>query len=605
MASYGTGADRLSDTRGQTGSIKQEHQTPTRGGGDTGADPLLGEPNPLSRKTKFCFALGALPNALSVTTTGFFLNPFLLEVAGVSAGLVSAMMLAGRAWDAITTAIAGGLISRSQGLRKWLGIGIMPTCAAYFFLWMVFDGLTDGGKAAFAFSMYLAYQLFSSCYQVPYTAMTVRLHQSPEERDKATAWRMLAEILSVLIGAGGQSVILAAYDANNDCTSCELDDGGSSSAKQAYLVSAILMTAIFGLGGVLCFIFVRERIVPGSDDSTEEGSEPKQRSPTGMESVKAAFTSRAFLTLTFAYFFIWLTAQAVQGNILLYCKYAVPAYKDKFQYLLIVLVLTSTFGMPVWYKIMKKIGKRYAYIIGGACWVPLLHILFYIPMLDNPSVWYGVVTCFLSGFFLAAVYLLPWAMLPNVVDAVEYETGQRHEAVFYAFFVFFMKMGAGLALAGSALILNVVGWKDDPCCPAADGYDVCDCSNEDSCNCDVQPDSVGDALKYIVGVGGPVLVLIGVFLAYLYPITPEKEKEIALGLEARRDGRAVSGNAEMRASLRHSVASFNNTAHSRRATLPDDLFGGKMDTPESVRGRSTTLSLPSPGLDQALEVKTG
>jgi len=599
MASYGTGPERLSDVRGVGPNVDQ---TPTKkhGGEEYGADPLLGDAAPLSTKTKLAFAAGAFPNALSVTTTGFFLNPFLLEVAGVSAGLVSAMMLAGRAWDAVTTAFVGALIAKSDGLRKWLAIAIAPTCVCYFLLWMVFDGFGSSGKAAFAFAMYLGYQLFSSLYQVPYTAMTVRLHSDPEQRDKATSYRMLAEILSVLIGAGGQSVILAAYDANNDCTSCDRDDSDSS-AKQAYLVSAILMTAIFGVGGIVCFLIVREKIIPVAPD----GDVP-QAGPTTMDGVKAAFSSRAFLTLTFAYFFIWLTAQAVQGNILLYCKYAVPEYKDKFQYLLIVLVLTSTVGMPVWYKIMTKIGKRRAYIIGGACWFPLLHVLFYIPMIDKPSVWIGVVTCLFSGFFLSCVYLLPWSMLPNVVDLVEYETGQRHEAVFYAFFVFFMKMGAGLALAGSALILNVVGWKDDPCCPAAEGYEFCDCNDEASCNCDVQPAAVGDALQYIVGMGGPLLVLIGVFLAYLYPVDTEKEKEVALGLEARREaGNLGTGNAEMRASLRNSEPSYNHLlAASRRNTLPDELFG-KSATPESIRARSTTLTLPNPSFDQSPEVKTG
>jgi len=83
---------------------------------------------------------------------------------------------------------------------------------------------------------------------------------------------------------------------------------------------------------------------------------------------------------------------------------------------------------------------------------------------------------------------------------------------------------------------------------------------------------------------------------------------VALGLEARREaGNLGTGNAEMRASLRNSVASYNHVlgASGRRQTLPDELYGGKSATPESIRGRATTLTLPNPSFDQSPEVKTG
>eukprot|EP01065_Artemidia_motanka_P006254 TRINITY_DN1306_c0_g2_i1.p1 TRINITY_DN1306_c0_g2~~TRINITY_DN1306_c0_g2_i1.p1 ORF type:complete len:619 (+),score=173.43 TRINITY_DN1306_c0_g2_i1:83-1858(+) len=588
-AAYGTGGEGSARASSRVGSID--------GGGDL---PLLGDGAPLSWQKKLCFALGSLPNALTVTTTGFFLNPFLLEVAGINASLVSALMLVGRGWDALTTAFVGALVARSGGLRKWLAIALPPTCAAYFFLWMVIDGST-GAKAGFAFAMYLSYQLFSSMYQVPYTAMTVRLHHDSEERDKATTWRMLAEISSVLVGAGGQSVILALYDANDDCRSCD-DDGTSSDAAKAYLISAVVMTALFGVGGIVCFI--------GIDDGKPGVATEKKEAPPAREGIRAAFQSRSFVCLTFAYFFIWLTVQAVQGNIMLYCKYTVPTWKDQFQVLLGVLVVTSTFGMPCWLKIMGRIGKRRAYILGGAGFAPLLHILYWLP--DDAPLWPGVLTCLFAGFFLSAAYLLPWSMMPNVVDEVEFHTGKRYEAVFYAFFVFFMKMGAGIALAGSALILGAAGWVDDPCCEALPDspIGICDCNQRDlTCNCEVQPDSVGDALRYVIGIGGPCLVLVGVGFAYFYPLDTDREIEIQMGLDARRGaggespGSPVTGEADFTASMRHSVPSLLASARTNgtRRTMPADLSGS------TVRPRDhRTLSLPSPGLDKDMtEIKTG
>ncbi len=45
------------------------------------------------------------------------------------------------------------------------------------------------------------------------------------------------------------------------------------------------------------------------------------------------------------------------------------------------------------------------------------------------------------GFFLSSAYLVPWAMLPDVVEASAAVDGVRRDSLFYAYFVFFQKLG--------------------------------------------------------------------------------------------------------------------------------------------------------------------
>eukprot|EP01060_Flectonema_neradi_P009706 TRINITY_DN16910_c0_g1_i1.p1 TRINITY_DN16910_c0_g1~~TRINITY_DN16910_c0_g1_i1.p1 ORF type:complete len:600 (+),score=127.70 TRINITY_DN16910_c0_g1_i1:95-1894(+) len=470
---------------------------------------------PLSSNEKLAFAAGALVNALSTCTTGFYLNPFLLEVAQIPATLVSLMMFIGRGWDAVTTAVVGALVSKYPNLRRWLLIGAIPTSAAYMAIWIIIPGLSENQRAGWHFAMYLLFQLGTSAYHVPYTALTVRMHHDGKQRDAATTWRMLAEILSVLFGAGVQGIILALFNANDDsCNSCD-DDAIDKDAENGYFYSAVVMTAVIVIGGIICPLGVKERVVvkPLADD---------EEKPSVCSSIKLALGNRAFVTLTGAFFFIWLTVQAVQGNILLYAKYSIPTWKNDFQYLLGALVFCATIGMPLWMVVMKKIGKKRSYIIGGTLLAPMLHILYWLP--KDASIWTGLAICIAAGFALAACYLLPWAMLPSVVDDAELKTGRREEAIFYAFFVFFMKMGAGIALAGSAMALNIAGWED-PCCRATENFPICDCNNTASCDCG-QPDGVGDALRLVIGIIGPILIALGVVLLFFFPITPEREEEI-------------------------------------------------------------------------------
>ncbi|KAJ9464130.1 putative glucitol transport protein GutA [Diplonema papillatum] len=512
----------------------------------TDDEPSLEVVEPMSSLEKLSFAMGALVNAISVACTGFFLNPFLLEIASLRPSIVSAMMLVGRVFDAITTAIVGALVSKYPNLRLWLKVVTVPTCAAYFFLWMVWNNWSETYRAVWAFGMYMLFQLGTSGYHVPYTALTVRMHWDPKQRDLATTWRMLAEILSVLFGAGVQGFILAQYGGGDDCRACEGNDDGSTDEQTGYLIAAFVMTVVMLVGGLICPFGVIERV--------EAKVEAEEDKVSTSQALKFAFKSRSFVMLTTAFFFVWLTVQGVQGNILLYCKYAVKSWKDDFQYLLGALVLCATIGMPLWMMVMKRIGKRLTYLIGACGLAPMLHVLYWLP--DDTPVGYGIALCVAAGFALAAAYLLPWAMLPSVVDEAELMTGRRDEAVFYAFFVFFMKMGAGVALAGSALAIDIAGWVD-PCCLPADGQDVCDCDIPASCNCDVQPESVGNALRLIVGVIGPGLIVVGVVFILMFPITPERESEIEEGMKQLRDAdnaALIPGRNSKRMSTQNAVA---------------------------------------------------
>ena len=513
----------------------------------------------MTRCEKLSFALGALVNALSVCTVGFYLNPFLLEIAQVSPSFVSIVMFVGRGWDAITTALAGMAVQRFPSIKGWLFATCVPTSVAYFFIWIVWD-LSKTGKAVYAFSMYLLYQMGTSFYQVPYTALTVRMHADPAQRDMATTWRMITEIGSVLIGAGLQGIILASFTKGTQCSSCDKTDGGNSEAKKGYIWSAVVMTAIMVIGGTVCPLGVKERVKQALRKPGEGGTDSGG-------AVKSVFRSRSFCTLTAAFFFIWLTVQGVQGNILLYAKYAVPSWNDKFQYLLFAFVFCATIGMPIWMIIMKKIGKKRAYLIGSTTLGLLLHGLYWIP--DDTNVYLGMGLCVLCGLALSATYLLPWSMIPAVVDEAELVTGRRDEAIFYAFFVFFMKMGAGIALSGSALALQFAGWVD-PCCQRTDLQVPCDCAVPTTCKCDVQPAAVGHALRIVVGIAGPGLIFLGIICIMMFPITPEKEEAIAAQMEEKR-------KAAPRASThaRHSVAGV----YSRNSVAVPATFSGPAFAP--------------------------
>ena len=57
--------------------------------------------------------------------------------------------------------------------------------------------------------MYVLYQTCYSCYHMPYTALTVYISSEPAQRDQATGFRMMFEVISLLVASILQGAFLS------------------------------------------------------------------------------------------------------------------------------------------------------------------------------------------------------------------------------------------------------------------------------------------------------------------------------------------------------------------------------------------------------------
>ena len=114
----------------------------------------------------------------------------------------------------------------------------------------------------------------------------------------------------------------------------------------------------------------------------------------------------------------------------------------------------------------------------------------------------------LCGLSISVSFLLPWSMIPDVIDEFMINTGERKESIFYSFYVFFTKMASGLAVAVSTIVIDN-SYVDcvDGCCPQ-------------------QPKEVGQALRLLVVPGPIIMLLIALFMLWIHPIDEKRRKEI-------------------------------------------------------------------------------
>jgi GPH family glycoside/pentoside/hexuronide:cation symporter len=170
----------------------------------------------------------------------------------------------------------------------------------------------------------------------------------------------------------------------------------------------------------------------------------------------------------------------------------------------------------IWQKISQKLDKKKVYFLGSTIWIIAQIGLFLIQPGQTILLY---LLAILAGCGVSVAYLIPWSMIPDVIDLDELNTGKRREGIFYGFMVLLQKFGLalGLFLVGIALetsgFMKTIPGELPP----------------------TQPESALWAIRLVVAPLPALVLLIGMVLAYFYPITREYHQEIRLQLQARKD----------------------------------------------------------------------
>ncbi|XP_036437638.1 major facilitator superfamily domain-containing protein 2B [Colossoma macropomum] len=478
----------------------------------------------LSVCSKLCFAIGGAPNQVAGSATAFFLQIYLLDVAQINPFQASMVLFIGKAWGAVSDPIVGFFVTKSRWtkigrLMPWM-VGCTPfVVVSYFYLWFV-PPFTNG-RFIWYLGFYCLYQTLITCFHVPYSALTMFLSTDQRERDSATAYRMTMEVLGTLVGAAIQGQIVASAHTLKHCRHHNVSAGhlGNSSgtevirslalsqdflshAKEVYMIAAGVIGGLFLICTVVMFLGVKERDDPYA---------PKTEKPIPFhKGFVLVMKHGPYLTLTAAFLFISVAIQLVQSNFVLFCTYAVDL-RDHFQNIVLTILMSAAVSIPFWQWFLQKFGKKTAAFCGITWIMPFTVMLVFIP---NLVVAYVVAVS--SGLSVAASLLLPWSMLPDVVDdfRLANRNSKGHEAIFYSFYVFFTKFAAGISLGVSTLCLEFAGYDTGAC---------------------RQPHAVAYTLKLLIGAAPVAFIITGLMILLLYPISEDVRLQNKLALDELRN----------------------------------------------------------------------
>ncbi|MBE9030193.1 MFS transporter [filamentous cyanobacterium LEGE 11480] len=480
-------------------------------------DPAASPPaEKLSFATKLAYGAGDMGPAMTANLLAFFLMFFFTNVAGMNPALAGSVLMIGKIFDAINDPIVGVMSDRTKskwGRRlPWMLYGALPFGIIFFLQWIVPQFSRDPNMNQWwLFAYYVAigiiFNIFYTIVNLPYTALTPEVTQDYNERTNLNTFRFFFSIGGSILSLIVAQIIFLTFK--------------TSPTSTQYLLLGLVTAVMSTLPLYWCVFGVKRRVLNAERQRVASQTALEEPIPIGQQ-IKIALNNRPFQFVIGIYFCSWLAVQMTASIIPYYVINYMKLSEAQFTQVMIAVQGTALAMLFVWERVSRRYGKKVVYFLGNGFWLIAQFGLFLIKPDQVPLMYFLAV---LAGFGVSVAYLVPWSMVPDVIEWDELETGQRREGVFYAFMVLLQKFGLalGLFLLGQGLAFAGFREKTGSVMPE-------------------QPDSAIDAIRWAIGPIPTAILLAGLCLAYFYPITKEKHQEILLQLAERKRNQAGPGN---------------------------------------------------------------
>lgn len=534
------------------------------------------EAEKLNLATKIAYGAGDMGPAITANILVFFLLYFFTNVAGLSPGLAGSILAIGKIGDAINDPVAGIFSDRTRtrwGRRiPWMLFGTIPFGFFFFLQWIVphfsnDQAANDWGLFIYYIAIAILFNLAYTAVNLPYTALTPELTQDYNERTNLSSFRFAFSIGGSILSLVLEKFISAVYPDDPTqkyfmlglvstlvcmvalfwCTFSIQERGAEPILKTKQkkklgfllagigiisigyglvkLISAggqidlsIIVAILLGLEiaafGITLIWIKTESHLRDRSFISNRAADDTPNIPL-LQQFKIAFSNKPFLYIIGIYLCSWLAVQLTASILIYFVVSWMGIAESSFSLVAIAVQGTALLMLFVWKSISAKVGKKAVYFMGSTIWIIAQGGLFFLQPGQTNLLYLLAV---MAGCGVSVAYLIPWSMVPDVIELDELNTGQRREGIFYSFMVLLQKFGLALALFLVGQGLELAGFIEK-----IPGEAI-----------PTQPDSALLAIRIAVAPLPTVALIGGLILAYFYPLTREVHAEIRLKLQERK-----------------------------------------------------------------------
>ena len=457
------------------------------------------EISPFGIRDKIGYMFGDFGNDFTFIFASVFLLVFYTKVLGIQASTVGILFLVARIVDAFTDIIMGRIVDRMQTLkdgkfRPWIRRMSGPVAIASFLMYQ--SSLTDSSMTIKVTYMFVTYILWGSIFytsiNIPYGTMAAVISQDPDDRASLSTFRSVGAILATLvIGIGVPLFIYTTDNAGNEIVKGE----------NFTIVAGILSVFAF-VSYLLCYFLTTERVHIETSTNSQL--------PSIGKTMSTLFKNKALLGIIGASLLLLLaTLFTFSLNQFLFVDY----FKNKEALAIMTLagIVPALFIAPFAVPFSKKYGKKE--ISAGGCIISALSsfLLFFI---HTKSVVVFIIVNIIGFLGFGIFNLVIWAIITDVIDDQELQTGNREDGTIYAVYSFARKVGQALAGGLGGFALSQIGY--------------------DSMT-QVQSQEVADNIYNLVTfIPGTLYIGVALCLIFIYPLSKKKVETNIIKLKILR-----------------------------------------------------------------------
>jgi GPH family glycoside/pentoside/hexuronide:cation symporter len=395
----------------------------------------------LCASVRYGFAIGDFGLNLYWQGLGLFLIYFQTDVLGIPPAWAGICYLVASVWDGMTDPLIGAVADRTRTrwgkYRPFLLFGSVPLAIGFALSFSAPD-LPQAWLIAYSLATQLLVRAAYTTLAIPYSSLSAAITNDSEARTGLTGLRMQCAFLGGIAVAYLMPALSAWF--------------GSGHAKAAYGYAAAVIGALATAAFLLCFASVREPGAQGPAECDRPVLPPLLAD--AREFLRVALRSGPVVRLLLGKILIVFALTMHTRNAVYYLKYVLGAV-DAVSYAMPLLTAASFFSVPLWVRIIGRVGKRTAWRAGAVATAMFCGA---IQAGTSPSLPFAIFLLCGVAASSTAFAVCFWAMLPDTIEYNEFQFGRRDEAKLFGVASFTQKIAMGLSAASAGMFLDDSGF---------------------------------------------------------------------------------------------------------------------------------------------------
>lgn len=374
-----------------------------------------------------------LLNALGTVQLFFFVN-----VLGMSGTVAGSIIFVSKIYDLVTDAPMGILSDRTRsrwGRRvPWMAAGGV-LCGLSF--WLVFNppARAEANMAVWQLGFLLMYATGYTLFNIPYIALAGEMSDSPTERARLMSFRVAFLQTGIVLGAAAALVLVGI--------------GGGGRAGYGFMA------------GIVCWIIAVPMLVAAwfsreADRGAQLTVAAAAHAPV-MAQLRGVLKNRPFMVLMAIKILQMIATAAIGASILFLMKNVLGRSEAEVgtKFGLAATAGTMLF-IPVWFRIMNRIGKARAWTLATLLIVVALSSFLWARPGEADVLFIG--RAFVFGVCTAGLLLVAQSLLTDTMQIDRESSGQQREGILAGFYSSVEKFAFAFGPLLVGVILDLGGY---------------------------------------------------------------------------------------------------------------------------------------------------